>query len=100
MSAKYEMDHKSKLIMTWGFLRGLASTLDSVIEDRINGFCEMMNFSELLEVKETKQGVTVSAVDLCKCGHARKEHLYCEGICRPMGIKCTCEKFKLKEGVG
>lgn len=32
--------------------------------------------------------------DLCKCGHMRKHHIYCEGACRP-GSVCQdeCEKF-------
>jgi hypothetical protein len=45
-----EMDHKSKLIMTYGFLKGLAASVEdaSPVVEKINDFCERMNFEDLL----------------------------------------------------
>lgn len=57
MRMNREMDLRSKVIMTFGFLRGLASTLAPEKRHRIEEFCKMMRFQDLLDHSQTKEEI-------------------------------------------
>lgn len=32
--------------------------------------------------------------EVCRCGHAKTDHVYHESVCRPAGIVCECTEFR------
>lgn len=56
---------------------------------------------EFFRFIEKSRGVkiTVEKWEPCRCGHAKPQHIYEEGACRP-GFMCDCKRFEpIAEGM-
>jgi hypothetical protein len=60
-----KLDDRQKLLMTYGFLEGLATQLDDELKTRIDNFTQMLKLKDLLG-KHEEPNKTETAVILVK----------------------------------